>query len=132
LIKAAELNSFKLDQGVYKVLISPGTTSEVVPVIIRETSFGATGPKVALVFVRALKVPDGFRHPAPMLKKIAEMNDRILIGRLSVNAKSGHIFYNSAFWLRSADKKTLIAELQIAFHMSKAIVRDLKPFVTEQ
>jgi hypothetical protein len=132
LIKAAELTSFKLNNGMYKVLLSPGTGSQVVPVILREGSLGSSGVKIVYLWACVLEVPEGFKHPAAMLKKLADANDNIVIGRLSVNAKNGNVFYNSGFWLRTADEKTLLAELEIAFHMATSVNKDLKPFVTEQ
>lgn len=133
LLKAAGMPTYKIGNNLYKVLMSPGTGTDVAPVLILEWSpSGDTGPKVARVSALALQVPEGFKHPAAMLKKMAEMSERFVIGKPVLSPKTGHVYYNSAFWLRTADEKTLKIELEIAFYTAKTIAKELKPFVTEQ
>jgi hypothetical protein len=83
------------------------------------------------VFTQILEVPQGFKHPAGMLKKIAEINDRLRWGRVSVDPERGNVYYSSSFWLRTADAQTLEGELYIAHFTRLDLRKELMPFVKE-
>jgi hypothetical protein len=138
LLKAAGLQYYKLTgpaEGNYKVMVSLGTgnqANEVVPVIVREATIGGqSGPKMVVLWSQVLAVPEGFQHPPAMLKKIALLNDNMPVGKISINDKNGCVFYASAFYLQTADEKTMQFELSLAFWISVEFAKELRPFVKE-
>jgi hypothetical protein len=117
-------------EDVFRVVVE--ADSETTVVIARES--GSTEKplmRTIEVFTQIIEVPKGFKHPAAMLKKIAEINDGLRFGRVSIDPERGNVFYSSSFWLRTADAQTLEGELYIAHFTRLDLRKELLPFVKE-
>ncbi len=85
--------------------------------------------RVACLYTEVLELPSSFKPSQAMLKKMAEMNDSYLVGRLSLDRDG--IWYQSSFWLNRADTDILMAELVIAHMARKDARKELMPFLQE-
>lgn len=131
LLKESGLDYVKTKDGDCKVLVSVGEQS--IMVYAKEVSLDAK-EKYKLIYMYSLvvEVPTGFKHPQAMLKKIAEINDGLLVGKLGVNANDGNVWYSSSLWLRTADTESLISELIQALINVPDFRKEIKPFVKEE
>lgn len=119
-------------QGRYKVVVElEGSVSSV---ILQERAlFGQENePDLGVIYLYTvvLEVPDGIRHPMSMLKKLAEINDNLLVGKVSLG-RHGTVFYNSSLPSRLADAKSLGLELVVAHMMRQGLHEQLAPFLGE-
>jgi hypothetical protein len=62
---------------------------------------------------------------------LAEINDRLVIGRLSISGEEGHVWYSSSFWLATANSDVLLREMYIAHFLRSQLRKELLPFVQE-
>jgi len=130
LLKASEMMYTKDKDGSFNVMVSIEGDASLV--VVSETGFG-TEANMKLVYLWSLikEVPKGYHHPPALLKKIAELNDQFVVGKVSVNAETGHVFYNSSFWLRTADAEVVVNELVLAHVLRQQAKKDLLPFFQE-
>jgi hypothetical protein len=133
LLKKAGFDYAKTPEGAFKVIVEYKDETSII--YADEVSVGSDPKKPELRLVRlataVANVPENFKHPAPMLKKIAVLNDTLLVGRLSVGEKEGDVWYGSTFWLRTADDVVTSNELFLAHFNRVAFRKELKPFITE-
>lgn len=87
---------------------------------------------VVWLWTSIVSVPEGFRHPAQMLHRIATINDTMKPGNVSVNADNGNVYYNSSFWLSTATPQILYDELLMAFFRKPELRKELSPYVEEE
>lgn len=87
---------------------------------------------VVWLWTTVVSVPEGFRHSAGMLHRIATINDTMKPGNISVNADNGNVYYNSTFWLSSATPQILYDELLMAFFRKPELRKELLPYVEEE
>ena len=120
LLKESKLDYTKSPDGSFKVWVSyQGETTEI---IFTERNVGSdeSNPKTRIAYLYCFVLPapqDGELAPA-MLKKMAELNDRLTIGRIGINEQSGATYYNSSFWLSSATGAIVVQESALA-HFTK-------------
>jgi hypothetical protein len=74
-------------------------------------------------------LPDGRSASPELLRKIAELNDRMLVGKLSINGSN--VMYNSSFWLASATVDVLVSELMVAHFYRTTCAKEMEPFIME-
>ena len=130
LLKAAGMMYTKDKDGSFNVMVSIEGDASLV--VVSETGFG-TEANMKLVYLWSVikEVPTGYQHPAPLLKKTAELNDRFVVGKVSVSPATGNLYYNSSFWLRTADEKTMGKELIFAHVLRQQAKKELLPFFDE-
>jgi hypothetical protein len=77
--------------------------------------------------------PKAFKAPPGMLRKIAEMNDQLLLTSLGLGKeKDGEsIFYNSSFLLANADAKQLTFHFYLMYNDVGAFRKVFLPFLEE-
>jgi hypothetical protein len=90
---------------------------------------------LAMLSSRVLDMPKGFNPPAAMLLKIAEVNDRLFYGSVSIskNQNTGEmsVWRNLSFLLRGADADSLLEYLRQAALTPRELRKDLQGFVEE-
>lgn len=132
LLKKSEFDYVKAADNAFKVIVEYKDESSVL--FVDEVSLSEDENKAESKMVRVstmiLDVPDGFKHPPAMLKKVAMLNDPLLVGRLSVS-DDGDVYYQSTFWLRTADEVITTNELAYAHFNRLAYKKELKPFLSE-
>jgi hypothetical protein len=74
-------------------------------------------------------VPRDFRPPPAMLKKMAELNNRLPMG--SIGLGNDAIFHNNGFFSRNLDGETLLFYLASAHFDRLNCRKELVPFLTE-
>ena len=132
LLKSAGFDVVSAEQGWLRTTMS--YKGEFSFILAREIQLGSTSDdkfKLGSLTCEVVDVPKGFHHPAAMLKKVGELNDRLQIGRLSVDPESGSIWYTSSFWLRTADEQIVVNEMFLAHTARQDLKKELAPFVTE-
>ena len=132
LLDSSGLDYTTTKEGTFKVIVS--VEGETTLIYAREATIGSGADpdfKLVQLYLPLVIVPNGFRHPPAMLKKIAEINDRILVGRISVDGQKGNVWYNSSFWLSNANSNVLLKELYLAHYLRPSLRKDLLPFVQE-
>ena len=130
LLKQSKLDYTKTEGGIFKVVVTDNENTALV--LADEVSLGDKGDiKIARIMCQVVTVPKGFTYPTAMLKKIAETNDAMLIGKLGIAGDAG-VWYTSTFWLRNADSEILLNELALALYSVPEYRKELKPFVKEE
>lgn len=114
----------------FRILVSD--QGEASLIIAKEKSFGDDDPnwKIVYLYCVVIEAPKGFKHPEAMLKRMAELNDNMLVGKVGIT-EEGNIYYDSSFWLRTADASILRQELAIAHMLRIALKKELLPFMEE-
>jgi hypothetical protein len=74
-------------------------------------------------------LPKDFRPPPAMLKKMAELNNRLPMGSVGLGADA--IFHNNGFFRRNLDGETLLFYLASAHFDRLNCRKELLPFLTE-
>lgn len=117
-------------EGEFKIPVTvDGETSML---IARENALGDKDElKVVHVYTSVLDLPPGFKVPAALLRRIAELNDTMLVGKVSIDEKSQCVWFSSSFWLRNADAQTMLVELELAHWTRMSLRKELKPFLSE-
>jgi hypothetical protein len=130
LLKESGLDYVRTPEGAYKILVS--VEGEATLVVALERALGESEDlKLVYLYCSVVEVPKGFKHPPAMLKKMAEVNDRLIVGKLGMSGDTGDVFYNSSFWLRTADSKILVMELALAHQLRAQLRKELLPFLTQ-
>ncbi|MBX7168847.1 MAG: hypothetical protein K1X74_21100 [Pirellulales bacterium] len=88
--------------------------------------------KMVWLWTQIATIPKGAAPPAALLLKIAEINDGLRPGNISVNSESGGVYYNSSLWLDTTTPQVLYDELAYAFHRQAELRKLLLPFVNEE
>jgi hypothetical protein len=129
LLKKAQIEYTRGDDGTIKIVVS--YEGETTLIAAKERSFGNNSDSdLKLVYLYCVVLParkEG-QIPEAELKKIAELNDKMPVGKVSLSEDDGTIFYNSSFWLAGADEKTLATELYIAHMMRQELKKILEAF----
>ena len=102
LLKEARIDYTHDQEGLYRITIE--INGEATVIVARERPLykdQGTGKEVKLVLLwsNVAKLPEGFKPPLAMLQRMAQINDNLLIGNVSLGTDSG-IRFNSSFWLR--------------------------------
>lgn len=129
LLKEAQLEYTRSDDGTIRIVVSEG--GETTLIYAKERSYGDNpNSDLKLVYLYCVVKParKSGQVPEAQLKKMAELNDKMPVGKVSLNEDDGTIYYNSSFWLATADKKTLAAELYIAHLMRQELKKILDAF----
>jgi hypothetical protein len=130
LLKDAKIEYSPLDGGEFKIPVT--IEEETVVVIAREGHIGdGTVPTLKLVHFYTLVTEVKGAPPAAFLKKMAELNDGVYIGKVSLGADGG-VFYSSSLWLHQADADLVINELVLAFLQRQQMRKSLQPFLEEE
>ena len=131
LLKEAGFDYTKTKEGTCKIFVTAGEQSAMV--YADEVALGEKkDTKLIYLYCLAVEVPSGFKHPIGMLKKIAEINDGLMVGKLGISPDTGGVWYSSSLWLRTADADTLTSELALALFSVPEYRKELKPFVKEE
>lgn len=133
LLDQLEMPYVKVQDGVYKVVVNLNNASTTL-IAYESAAFGKKeDPKFQMIsmFTIALDVPEGFRPPAAMLKQIAEINDNILVGKVSLGS-NGKVYFNAGFFSRNADDTTMALHLLIMHQMRQELNELLSPYLEEE
>ncbi len=120
--------------GIYKVILE-GDERTVTVVCGEETMWeddNGNPVKVVWLWTTILAVQEGFRHPPALLRRVANINDTMKPGNLSVNENNGNVYYNSAFWLDSATPQIMVDELLLAYFRQPELRKELAPYAEEE
>jgi hypothetical protein len=130
LLKASGLDYAKADEaeGVFKIVV---TMDDETSLIIAQEAALSPDPdhRLGQVFTLVVRMPEDVRPSQAMLKRMAELNDTLLVGKLGLGENS--VFYISSFWLRNADGQTVMAEVALAHMIRSAARQELLPFLEE-
>jgi len=124
--KDAGLDYSRTADGQYRIPVEIGGEASVITV--REHSMG--DEKVAYLWCVIAPLPKEFRPSVAMLRRIAEMNSNIIIGNIGMDKQA--IYYDSSFWLRTADVQLLKNQLQIAHFLRLGLRKELLPYMQEE
>jgi len=132
LLKEARID-YTHNQEVYRITIE--INGEATVIFARERPLykdQATGQEVKLVLLwsNVAKLPEGFKPPLAMLQRMAQINDDLLIGNVSLGTDSG-IRFNSSFWLPTADKQILVHYLLVTHYSRLNLRKELLPYIKE-
>jgi len=132
LLKEARFD-YTHDQEVYRITIE--INGEATVILARERPLykdQGTGKEVKLVLLwsNVAKLPEGFKPPLAMLQRMAQINDDLLIGNVSLGTDSG-IRFNSSFWLATADKQILVHYLLVTHYTRLRLRKELLPYIKE-
>lgn len=134
LLDQAEL-AYVESGGAFRVAVGDGKTEISVVCgeqLLYEGEQGAV--KLVWLFTPIFSLSEG-RHEKPplnLLRRIAELNDDLRPGSISVNERNGNVYYNSTFWLTTATPTILVDELSLAFYRLPALRDELLPYVQEE
>jgi hypothetical protein len=122
------------DDGSVAYRVTVESNGEVSVVVASERTMGwkdSKGNDVKLIYIWSTITPvaEGVELPAPMLKRMAEINDQYLIG--GVSAPKGGVYYCNSFWLRTADPEILADELYLAHNSRISLRKELLPYLSE-
>ena len=81
------------------------------------------------LYAIVLELPDNYRMPEPVLQKMADLNNRLTLGK--VDRDGNYVFYKSSFLLRTTDVDSLALELVIAHVQRQKLKKELQPFVAQ-
>lgn len=129
---AYQKQTFEDGNVAYRITVE--SNGEVSIVVASERTMGwkdSKGNDVKLVYIWSTITPvaEGVELPAPMLKRIGELNDQYLIGGIS--APKGGVYYCNSFWLRTADPEILADELFLAHNSRLSLRKELMPYLSE-
>lgn len=130
-LKEAQIEYTKLDSGELKIPVT--LDDETVVVIGKEGAIGdgsVESLKLFHFYTLVSEVPKGTPIPPEMLKKMAEINDQLLVGRVSLGGDN-LVFYSSSMWSAQATADLVIQELVLAHLQRSQIKKALDPFVQE-
>ncbi len=131
LLKEAEIEYTAIEGGEFKIPVT--LENETLVVIAKEVAIGdgtVDSLKLLHFYTLVVEVPKGGAMPAQMLKKMAEINDSIFVGKVSLAGDVG-VFYSSSMWLQNATAELLIQELVLAHIQRNQMKKTLQPFLEE-
>lgn len=85
--------------------------------------------KVIYLWCTVTPLPADFTPSAPLLKRMAELNDNFALGNVGLSKPA--ISYNASLWLSTADVQTLVDQLVVAHNTRVQLRKQLLPFVQE-
>ncbi len=138
LLKEAKLDYKKTKEGVFRVVLETRAGTSVVVVEERKAAWKDNkGGEVLYVYVytEVLTTAVDFKPPTGMLTKIAELNDRIIFGSLSLvknQDKSSSVFRNGTLFLKSLDAEQLEDLIQITHGARFSYQKELLPFLEDK
>lgn len=130
-LKEAQIEYTRLDSGELKIPVT--LDNETVVVIGKEGAIGdgsVASLKLFHFYTLVTEVPKGTVIPPEMLKKMAEINDQLMVGRASLGSEN-LIFYSSSMWSLDATADLVIQELVLAHIQRAQMKKALDPFVQE-
>jgi hypothetical protein len=126
----------EVKEGVYRVAVE--VSGEVSMITIEQRTLNwksrdGSPNLIASMYVQITpSLPKDFRVPPAMLMRMAELNDTLLFGGLSINGKEQKaVFYNSSLHLRTADSESLNEYLILAHSARLVAKKELTPFLQE-
>ena len=133
LLKEGRIDYTRDQKGVYKIPIE--INGEATLIFAREHTLfkdQATGQevKVVLLWSNVAKLPEGCKPPLAMLQQMAQINDDLVIGNVSLGSDSV-IRFNSSFWLPTADKQILVNYLLVTHYKRLYLRKELLPYIKE-
>lgn len=131
-----EANNWRyvLQDGKYTVVLSNDLNDVAISCGEGTMYTDPTGRPVKIIWLwtQLASLPDGVQPSPALLLKIAETNDGLRPGNVSLNPQNNKIYYNSALWLDTATPQTLYDELAYAFHRKTELQRVLLPYLEEE
>ncbi|MGO9601280.1 MAG: YbjN domain-containing protein [Isosphaeraceae bacterium] len=125
LLKEAGLDYSRTTDGQYRTALDIGGEASVITA--SEKHIGEQ--KVAYLWCVVTTVPKEFRPTVAMLRRIAEMNNGLIIGNIGMDKQA--IYYDSSFWLRTADERLLKDQLAVAHYTRLNLRKELLPYLQE-
>lgn len=130
-LKEAEIEYTKLENGELKIPVT--LDNETVVVIGKEGAVGdgsVDSLRLFHFYTLVTEVPKGTPLPPEMLKKMAEINDQVLVGRVCLGSEN-LVFYSSSMWSQNATAELVIQELVLAHIQRASMKKALDPYVQE-
>lgn len=127
LLQQGKIDAVKGENGIYKIPVE--VEGETVMVIAEESRLGSSDIRIVNLYALVLELPENYKMPEPMLQKMADLNNRLNIGK--VYREDNYIFYKSSFLLRTADADSLGVELVLAHAHRQALKKELQPFIAQ-
>lgn len=127
LLQQGKVDAVKGENGLYKIPVE--LEGETVMVFAEETRLGSSDIRVVNLYALVVELPDNYQMPEPVLQKMADLNNRLTIGK--VYREGNYIFYKSSFLLRTADPDSLGVELVLAHIQRQTLKKELQPFVAQ-
>lgn len=129
LLKKAEVDYIPQKDGGYKVYANDENDKPVMMFIDENKIGDVEETKMATITEGIMALPEGTKPSPALLKRIAEMNSEIAVGKIGLY--NNGICYYSSFWLRGADEKTIGIELVLAAITKNRIIKELKPYIEQ-
>jgi hypothetical protein len=131
-LRQANLTFARNEQGVYKFTVEIGDNALVM--YGREVTMGndrsGTPVKIIYMWTMVMTLPEDFRPPAAMLRRMAQINDQIYIGKVGLAERA--VTLNTSFWLRTGDFRTFLDEILIANDSRNKIRKELLTYLSEE
>lgn len=115
ILKTLNLPYTMMADSTYKVFIDLGVEASVI--MLRQVELPANAGnvlKLTFVIARICDARENLENPPAQLKKIAEVNGRLVIGKLSIDSDNGAVYYTSQLWPSSLNASTLALEIGVA------------------
>ena len=122
--------AYSKNESVFRVYIE--NEGETTGVTMREVGIGDSPDlKLIYMFATVLQMPKGTKAPAPLVKRLAQINNNLFVGKLSLEegAEGGGVYYNSSLWLKTATGETLSTELFLSHFVRLQFAKELAPFM---
>ncbi len=121
-----------LESGSFKVVISADGKST--NMIVKESAIWGRDDieymKVINLYTLVMSAPEGYNPPTAMYKKIVELNDSMLHGRLSISGSS--VFFSSSQFLQNTDAQSFDTQLVLAHLMTQQYTEAFAPYLEEE
>ncbi|NND70210.1 MAG: hypothetical protein HKN43_01390 [Rhodothermales bacterium] len=121
-----------LESGAFKVVVSVEGVST--PMVASEKAIWGRDDldfmKVISVYTLVMNAPEGFNPPAAMYRKIVELSDGMLHGRLSMY--NGSIFFSSEQGYGNATAQSMDTQLVLAHFMTQEYKKEFEPYLEEE
>lgn len=123
LLKKLDLTYSTLEDGSYRILVEDDVDATFVNAKVVDFKI-----KMVFLYCPVVLPPKDVVPPTNFYKKIAELNDEMIIGRLSLTPEGG-VFYSSSFWMNSAESGILALELVAAHELRLNLAKKLSPLL---
>ena len=79
-MQQGKIDAVKGGNGIYKIPVEVG--GETVMVLAEESRLGSSDIRIVNLYAPVLELPENYKMPEPMLQKMADLNNRLNIGKV--------------------------------------------------
>lgn len=121
-----------LEGGAYKVVVTNEGVST--PMIVSEKAIWGRDDldfmQVISLYTLAMDAPEGYNPPSAIYRKVVELNDAMLHGRLSMY--NGSVYYSSSQFLAPATAQSFDTQMVLAHFMTQEYAKEFAGYLEEE